>query len=397
MCDFQQQIIEYSLPIDRQKLLAMIHENDEGRTAVSTEEGKIFPVDQFFKSIMRKTQTVIVYPRKMQQLIQKYQMRRSSLYVKIMGIPFGVKIAKELVNQKLKFISKIEMRIDVSWNHHLYILGEKGTKLQKIKNKSGLHIQFPDKNRYSEDSKLNRIQIFAQHHQIEDIERARSEIRMRSPLIYEFIIPITEDLLEDPSELGHKLCKKYNVNIIIYYSEVILPLYECIVEGNICDADDVKAATSDLIQGFCGSLLGPEVLVRTKMEMQFREQHFIFGQNNEILTKIMQETSTTIALSEVPVKDTKTITICGSIENVDIARQNIIGYFPIIFKFQLLEDVPLEHLHLDQLKRLLDIDIWIKSGNRDGLTSVYFKSAEKNVDNIYKIWTILRPFLDNFE
>ena len=220
---------------------------------------------------------------------------------------------------------------------------------------------------------------------------------MRSPLIYEFIIPITEDLLEDPSELGLKLCKKYIVNIIIYYSEVILPLYECLVEGNICDADDVKAATSDLIHGFCGSLLAPEVLIRTKMEMQFREQHFIFGQNNENLTKIMQETSTTIALSEVPVKDTKTITICGSIENVDIARQNIIGYFPIIFKFQLLEDVPLEHLHLDQLKRLLDIDIWIKSGNRDGLTSVYFKSAEKNVDNIYKIWTILRPFLDNFE
>ena len=258
-----------------------------------------------------------------------------------------------------------------------------------------MSIHFPDGNKMSESRKSNQVSINSRQEQLDGLEAARTDIRMLTPLIYKFALPAQEfiKLSVESSTLRLKLQNEFNVQVDIAYNQDTTPLVACSVRGSEWDAPNVKAATFVLLQAFCPALAS-QMPVHMRIEISPQHQQFILGRNNEIIKKIMQETSTTITLPEVqdndaPALNKASITISGSIENVNLARQNIVGCLPLVLMFDLMPDNVLDPAEKDQVMQALNVNIITKNKRQDGRTPVIIKAAEKNAANIYEAWKLL--------
>lgn len=316
-------------------------------------------------------------------------------HVRIVGNPEAVRVAGAMVRQELEPHNKVTMKMDVSWTHHSHIIGKGGNTIQPVVKRTGVSIHFPDGNKNSEVRKSNQVSINSRGEELSGLEDARGAIRELTPLVFSFSLSANAQFINisDPNMLIFHVQNTYNVQVDLKLSGDVSPLIIGSVRGSEWDAPRVKEATLFILQAYCDSLAN-QMPVQMTVEISPQHHSFVLGRNNENLKRIMQRTATKITfpdsndLSLPPLKKS-TITISGAIDNVYLARQNIVGSLPLVLMFDLMPDHFVDSSEVAQIMQTLDVHIIIKNKRSDGRRPVIIKGAEKNAGNIYEAWRLL--------
>lgn len=129
------------------------------------------------------------------------------------------------------------------------------------------------------------------------------------------------------------------------------------------------------------------------MTMEISPQHHsvVLGKQNNNLKSIMHRTNTQIMFPDagdpnIPNLKKSNVTITGSITNVYLARQQLIGSLPLILMFDLPEK-SVTTITTDDVTRLmqsLDVVINIRHKPKQSTLSIVIKGIERNANNIYE-------------
>lgn len=79
------------------------------------------------------------------------------------------------------------MKMDVSYTDHSYIIGRGGNNIKRIMEETSTHIHFPDSNRSNPTEKSNQVSLCGS---LEGVEKARSLVRLSTPLLISFELPV---------------------------------------------------------------------------------------------------------------------------------------------------------------------------------------------------------------
>ncbi|XP_069954245.1 protein bicaudal C homolog 1 isoform X5 [Cherax quadricarinatus] len=263
------------------------------------------------------------------------------------------------------------------------------------RNKKGVSIHFPDGNKNSEVRKSNQVSINSRGEELAGLEEARGAIRELTPLIFTFTLSASAQFISisDPNMLILHVQNTYNVQVDLKLTDDTSPLIVGSVRGSEWDAARVKEATLCILQAYCDRLAN-QMPVQMTVEISPQHHSFVLGRNNETLKRIMQRTATKITFPDsndisTPLLKKSTVTISGAIDNVYLARQNIVGALPLVLMFDLMPDQMVDSNEVSQIMQTLDIHIIIKNKRLDGRRPVIIKGAERNAGNIYEAWRLL--------
>ncbi|XP_068215964.1 protein bicaudal C homolog 1-like isoform X2 [Palaemon carinicauda] len=391
-------LAEQKFRVDRRKLEAMIlgcpadPRDVEFMRLPIRMDGRILSAEDFFQRIMEKTKTDIKYPK----FLKVGARNKKDPHVRVVGEPEAVRIAGAMVRQELEPLSKVTMKLDVSWVHHSFIIGKGGITIQPIVRRTGVSIHFPDGNKNSEVSKSNQVSVNSRGEDLSGLEEARASIRELTPIVFTFTLSARAQFINitDPSLLMQHVQTTYNVQADLRVTDDISPLIVGSVRGNNeFDAVRVKEATLCILQAYCDKL-AKQMPVQMTLEISPQHHSFVLGKNNETLKRIMQLTATKITfpdasdLSTPPLKRS-TVTISGSVDNVYLARQNLLGCLPLVLMFELMPDQDVDPNELRQIMQTWDVNIFLKNKKLDGRRLVVIKGAEKHADNIYEAWRLI--------
>lgn len=129
------------------------------------------------------------------------------------------------------------------------------------------------------------------------------------------------------------------------------------------------------------------------MSMEISPQHHsvVLGKQNGNLKLIMQRTSTQIMFPDagdpnIPSLKKSNVIITGSIDNVYLARQQLIGSLPLVVMFDFPEDATptFDTETISQLMQTLDVFISVRHKPKQSALSVIIKGVEKNASRIYE-------------
>ncbi|KAL7641081.1 UNVERIFIED_CONTAM: hypothetical protein RMT77_008218 [Armadillidium vulgare] len=310
-------------------------------------------------------------------------------HVRVIGLPAAVQEAAQKIRYELQPHRKITMKMDVSWTSHSHIIGKGGNTIQAVVKRTGVSIHFPDGNKNSEVHKSNQVSINSRGEELNGLEEARSAIRELTPLIFTFSLPAAAQFIRivDTSVIILQIQNTYNVQ-----AELQLINEDTLfgsVKGNEWDAVRVKEATLCLLHALCGNLAN-QMTVQLTVEVSPQHHAFILGPHSEVIQKIMQKTSTRISFPDLsdsllPPLSRSTVKISGAIENVYLAKQNLIGCLPLVLMFEVPNETSID-LEVNQIMQTLDVIIIDRSKRADGRRSIVIKGAERNASNIYEAW-----------
>ncbi|XP_066945695.1 protein bicaudal C homolog 1-like isoform X30 [Macrobrachium rosenbergii] len=316
-------------------------------------------------------------------------------HVRVVGEPEAVRIAGAMVRHELEPHSKVTMKLDVSWVHHSHLIGKGGNTIQPIVKRTGVSIHFPDGNKNSEVRKSNLVSINGRGDDLSGLEEARACIRNLTPLVFTFSLSASAQFINisDPSLLIQQLQNTYNVQVDLKVTDDLTPMIVGSVRGDELDAVRVKEATLCILQAYCDTL-AKQMPVQMSLEISPQHHTFVLGRNNETLKRIMQRTATKITFPDTsdmnvhPLRKS-TVVISGAIDNVYLARQNILGALPLVLMFELMPEQEVDAGDIPRIMQNYDVNINIKNKRLDGRRLVVIKGAEKNADSIYEAWRIV--------
>merc|ERR1719458_850276 len=108
----------------------------------------------------------------------------------------------------------------------------------------------------------------------------------------------------------------------------------------------------------------------------------------------MHRTNTTILFPDagdpnIPSIRKGSVIISGSIHNVYLARQQLIGSLPLLMMFDLPDDVMIDDGCVQGLQEELDVSITIKPKSRQANKTVIIRTQERNGSAIYKARAVI--------
>ncbi|XP_014283039.2 protein bicaudal C [Halyomorpha halys] len=361
--------------VDRKRLEALIFGNENVPEAAQ----------KFFDHVMQETKTHVTWPSRLKLGAKS----KKDPHIRVIGRAENVKVAREKILASLDTrASRVNMKIDVSYTDHSHIIGKGGLTIRRVMEETGCHIHFPDSNRSNPTEKSNQVSIAGE---VAGVEKARARVRELTPLIFCFELPILGALAlsPDPSSPYIKsLQEQYNVQVM-FRTRQKLNSTLVVVKGCEWEVARVKEATQLLISHMCDSLAS-QVSVHMMVEISPQHHSIVLGRNNENLKGIMQRTSTQIIFLDptdpnIPSLKKSNVTITGSIHNVYIARQQLIGSLPIVLMF----DVPENSVDIDtdlnsQIMSKFDVLITTRHKPKQNILSFIIKGIERNVNNVYE-------------
>ncbi|XP_034939123.1 protein bicaudal C isoform X2 [Chelonus insularis] len=362
--------------VDRRKLEQMLLGNDDN----------LEPADTFFHKIMDKTNTLITWPSRLKIGAKS----KKDPHIKVVGRMEDVRLAKERIMQVLDTRSmRVTMKLDVSYTDHSHIIGKGGLTIKRVMEETGCHIHFPDSNRSNHQEKSNQVSIAGE---LEGVEKARARVRNLTPLIFSFELPIMGSIQTIPDSTSPyiiKIQEKYNVQVM-FRTRPKLHATLVVVKGCEWEVAQVKEATSFLIHQMCKNLAN-QISVQMTMEISPQHHSIVLGKQNSNLKLIMQRTSTQIIFPDagdpnIPSLKKSCVLIIGGINDVYLARQQLIGSLPLVLMFDLPENsVPsFDTDGISQLMQNLDVFINIRHKPKQSSLSVIIKSVERNASKMYE-------------
>ncbi|XP_053384044.1 protein bicaudal C homolog 1-B-like [Mercenaria mercenaria] len=365
--------IEERFRVDRKKLEQMLQGNWEHRDEAA---------EDFFQRIMDETNTQISWPSKLKIGAKS----KKDPHIKVIGLPEDVRVAKDLIMDVLDTKSnRATLKMDVSHTDHSHVIGKGGNNIKRVMHETGCHVHFPDSNRGNNvQEKSNQVSIAGQP---QGVEAARAKIRELLPLVFMFELPVTTIAIQIPdsqSPAMQQIQQQYNVNISFrqrqrgYGTTVI-------VRGSVYNEKLVKEATLKMMDLLLGKLTTP---LPVNMQLEIAPQHhlFIIGRGGMNIKQIMQATGAMIHFPDpnsVTPQRKGTVYITGTIDSVFLARQQLIGFLPLVLMFDVKEELEMDPGRVTQLMEHLDVFISVKPKPKQPSKSVIVKSIERNSSNMY--------------
>lgn len=111
--------------------------------------------------------------------------------------------------------TRVIMKMDVSYTDHSYIIGRGGNNIKRIMDDTHTHIHFPDSNRSNPTEKSNQVSLCGS---LEGVERARALVRLSTPLLISFEMPVMGPGKSQPDHETpyiKMIESKFNVQVIV--------------------------------------------------------------------------------------------------------------------------------------------------------------------------------------
>ncbi|XP_011304511.1 protein bicaudal C homolog 1 isoform X2 [Fopius arisanus] len=363
--------------VDRRKLEQMLLGDDE-----TPESATIF-----FRKIMDETNTFITWPSRLKIGAKS----KKDPHIKVAGRVDDVGAAKEKIMQILdtRQSMRVTMKLDVSYTDHSHIIGKGGLTIKRVMEETACHIHFPDSNRSNHQEKSNQVSIAGE---MEGVEKARARVRNLTPLIFSFELPIMGAVHGHPDPTSPyivKIQEKYNVQVM-FRTRPKLHATLVVVKGCEWEVLQVKEATVFLIHHMCKNLAN-QIQVQMSMEISPQHHSIVLGKQSSNLKMIMQRTSTQIIFPDagdpnIPSLKKSNVIITGAINNVYMARQQLLGSLPLVLMFDLPESSrqSVDTETISQLMQSLDVFINVLHKPKQSSLSVIIKGVERNASNIYE-------------
>ncbi|KAG1670848.1 Protein bicaudal C 1 [Nymphon striatum] len=129
----------------------------------------------FFKKISLETGVRISWPTKLSTTPKK-----ADPYIKLSGSEESIIKARKMIFSRMENRKTATMKIDVQYSDHPHMIGKGGEKINKLMQRTGCHIHFPDSNKTTDTSKSNLVTLSGHHNNIND---AIKGIRISAPLM----------------------------------------------------------------------------------------------------------------------------------------------------------------------------------------------------------------------
>ncbi|XP_029636770.1 protein bicaudal C homolog 1-A isoform X1 [Octopus sinensis] len=383
-------LFEDRFRVDRRKLERMLqvsenlHNSPEkqlnGWTNCQRQGETCESAGEFFKRIMKETNTEVTWPSKLKIGAKS----KKDPHIKVIGMQNDVKVAKDKIMSILDTKgNRVTLKMDVSHTDHSHVIGKGGNNIKKVMQGTGCHIHFPDSNRGNNvQEKSNQVSIAGQP---SGVESARIQIRDLLPLVFIFEMSLSPSLADPASSHLVHLQKVYNVTISFKqkprsYMTIIT------VRGSVYNAKMVKEATARLMEHLLNNVGGVSLTVSMQLEIAPQHHLFMIGRGDVNIKQIMQRTGASVYFPDPnnvnPLRK-GTVYITGPIESVYQARQQLIGCLPLVLMFDIKEDIEIEPARISMLMEQLDVFISIKSKPKQPSKSVIVKSVERNAANMY--------------
>lgn len=361
--------------VDRQKLEDMIK--------VETYSEGMNSAEEFFTNIMKETTTYVSWPCRLKIGAKS----KKDPHIRIVGRLPDVLKAKDRVMARLDSRgSRVIMKMDVSYTDHSFIIGRGGNNIKRIMEDTATHIHFPDSNRSNPTEKSNQVSLCGS---LEGVERARALVRISTPLLISFELPILAPGKTPPDNdtpYVKEVEKEFNVQVIFstrpkLHSSLVL------VKGSEKEELKVKEATRRLMDFMCENMAN-QIPVQMQLEVSTQHHPIVLGRASSNLREIMSRTGTQIMFPDAndvnikPIKRSQ-VTITGSINGVYLARQQLIGCLPIALIF----DYPENTVDSDDIAKLMythDVFISVRQKSRQSTLCIVIKGIEKFIANIYE-------------
>uniref|UniRef100_A0A8D8G680 Protein bicaudal C n=3 Tax=Culex pipiens TaxID=7175 RepID=A0A8D8G680_CULPI len=361
--------------VDRQKLEDMIK--------VETYSEGMNSAEEFFTNIMKETTTYVSWPCRLKIGAKS----KKDPHIRIVGRLPDVLKAKDRVMARLDSRgSRVIMKMDVSYTDHSFIIGRGGNNIKRIMEDTATHIHFPDSNRSNPTEKSNQVSLCGS---LEGVERARALVRISTPLLISFELPILAPGKTPPDNdtpYVKEVEKEFNVQVIFstrpkLHSSLVL------VKGSEKEELKVKEATRRLMDFMCENMAN-QIPVQMQLEVSTQHHPIVLGRASGNLREIMSRTGTQIMFPDAndvnikPIKRSQ-VTITGSINGVYLARQQLIGCLPIALIF----DYPENTVDSDDIAKLMythDVFISVRQKSRQSTLCIVIKGIEKFIANIYE-------------
>ncbi|XP_058448811.1 protein bicaudal C [Malaya genurostris] len=360
--------------VDRQKLEDMIK--------VETYSEGMNSAEEFFTNIMKETTTYVSWPCRLKIGAKT----KKDPHIRIVGKMADVLKAKDKVMTRLDSRgSRVIMKMDVSYTDHSFIIGRGGNNIKRIMEETATHIHFPDSNRSNPTEKSNQVSLCGS---LEGVERARALVRISTPLLISFELPILAPGKTPPDNetpYVKEVEKEFNVQVIFstrpkLHSSLVL------VKGSEKEELKVKEATRRLMDLMCENIAS-QIPVQMQLEISTQHHPIVLGRASSNLREIMSRTGTQIMFPDAndvnikPIKRSQ-VTITGSINGVYLARQQLIGSLPIALIF----DYPENTVDSEEIAKLMfthDVFISVRQKSRQSTLCIVIKGIEKFISNIY--------------
>ncbi|KAH8410233.1 hypothetical protein KR009_009391 [Drosophila setifemur] len=374
--------------VDRQKLEQLI----KADSAIEGMNG----AEYFFHDIMNTTDTYVSWPCRLKIGAKS----KKDPHVRIVGKVDQVQRAKERILSSLDSRgTRVIMKMDVSYTDHSYIIGRGGNNIKRIMDDTHTHIHFPDSNRSNPTEKSNQVSLCGS---LEGVERARALVRLSTPLLISFEMPVMGPSKPQPDHETpyiKMIESKFNVQVI-FSTRPKLHTSLVLVKGSEKESAQVRDATQLLINFACESIAS-QILVNVQMEISPQHHEIVKGKNNVNLLSIMERTQTKIIfpdLSDLNVKPLKKsqVTISGRIDDVYLARQQLLGNLPVALIFD-FPDNQNDASEIMGLNTKYGVYITLRQKQRQSTLAIVVKGVEKFIDKIYEarqeILRLATPFV----
>eukprot|EP00731_Ephydatia_muelleri_P025842 Em0017g925a len=258
--------------------------------------------------------------------------------------------------------SRITLKIDIPYSEHSHVIGKEGVNIKRVHEESKCHIHFPDTNHATrKGEKCNQVSIMGP---VQGVEMARQKIRELLPLVVKFYTPMPGDLNLKMLNVRDMMAP-YNVMVFFKTLPNNYSLQVTLRESsNACDTP-----------------------VELHMEIPSQHHRVVIGNAGMNLSKITQETSTTIQFPDPTYKaQSNLVIIRGGIEGVLLARHRLIGCLPVVLLFDLheTEEETVSSSVIGQLSAELDVFISVRPKAKQPVQSAIIKSIEQNMLCVYK-------------
>ncbi|XP_053696138.1 protein bicaudal C [Sabethes cyaneus] len=361
--------------VDRQKLEDMIK--------VETYSEGMNSAEEFFTNVMKETTTYVSWPCRLKIGAKT----KKDPHIRIVGKMADVLKAKDRVMARLDSRgSRVIMKMDVSYTDHSFIIGRGGNNIKRIMEETATHIHFPDSNRSNPTEKSNQVSLCGS---LEGVERARALVRISTPLLISFELPILAPGKTPPDNetpYVKEVEKEYNVQVIFstrpkLHSSLVL------VKGSEKEELKVKEATRRLMDLMCENIAS-QIPVQMQLEISTQHHPIVLGRASSNLREIMSRTGTQIMFPDAndvnikPIKRSQ-VTITGTIDGVYLARQQLLGSLPIALIF----DYPENTVDSEEISKLMfahDVFISVRQKSRQSTLCIVIKGIEKFISNIYE-------------
>ncbi|CAO1360776.1 unnamed protein product [Diamesa tonsa] len=311
---------------------------------------------------------------------------RKDPHVRIVGRKEEVVRAKDKIMAVLDSKgNRVIMKMDVSYTDHSFIIGRGGNNIKRIMDDTLTHIHFPDSNRSNPTEKSNQVSLCGS---LEGVEMARSLVRLSTPLLISFELPVVVPGKHNPdtnTPFVKDTEKLFNVQVI-FSTRPKLHSSMVLVKGSEKDYKNVIEGTKRLMECMFDKNDG-QILVNMHIEISTQHHAIVLGKSSHNLREIMARTGTKIIFPDAndmnikPIKRSQ-VTISGSINAVYHARQQLLGNLPIAVIF----DYPENTIDAEQLNKLMlmhDVFITSRQKSRQSTMCIVIKGIEKFISNIY--------------